>query len=128
MRQVRNDYTFRFGRQLYQIERAAIVAGLRAADVRIDKRLDGTVAVRYREKYLPVEPCAPVGKPASAPPPATNKEKRPQSRRGSDWNRNLDLNKAPKRRVPQATAPEMRNEIATRTIRKWRERQSSLLT
>jgi hypothetical protein len=96
LRQVRNDYTFRFGGELYRIERAAIVTGLRGADVRIEKRLDGTMAVRYGEKYLPVAPCAPAEKAVSAPPPAKHTEKRPRSRRGSDWNKNFDLHKAPK--------------------------------
>src|SRR5207248_5680003 len=41
MRQVRNDYTFRFDSELYQIERGAIVSGMRGAEVRVVKLLDG---------------------------------------------------------------------------------------
>jgi hypothetical protein len=56
-RQVRPDYTLRWDGKLYQIERAAIVPGLRQADVRVEARLDGTLAVRHRERYLPVKEC-----------------------------------------------------------------------
>jgi hypothetical protein len=53
-RQVNNDYTIQFQGALYQIERASIVAGLRGATVRVEKRLDGSVHVRFRERYLAV--------------------------------------------------------------------------
>ena len=61
-RQVRNDYTLRFDNELYQIEPRAVVSGLRGANVRVEQRLDGAVAVRYGEKYLPVAQCAPAEK------------------------------------------------------------------
>jgi hypothetical protein len=96
-RQVRNDYTLQWEGALYQIERAAITTGLRGANVRVEKRLDGAVAVRYGEKYLPVTLCAPAEKKASVPPPAERSSaRRRQAKRDSDWNRNFDLKKAPK--------------------------------
>jgi hypothetical protein len=67
------------------------------ANVRVEKRLDGEVAVRYGEKYLPVKTCAPTAKKASAPPPAKRSNaRRQQPQRGSDWNQQFDLKKAPK--------------------------------
>ena len=81
-RQVRNDYTLRLDGQFYQIARQAVVSGLRGANVRVEQRLDGTVAVRYGEKYLPVTQCAPAEKKARAPKPAKH---RPAARR-SNWN------------------------------------------
>jgi len=95
-RQVRNDYTFNWEGQMYQIERRAIVSGLRGADVRVEKRLDQSLAVRYGEKYLPVKLCVPAKKKAAVSKPAEPTGKRRQARRGSDWNRNFDLKKAPK--------------------------------
>jgi hypothetical protein len=95
-RQVRNDYTLRFDGELYQIEREAIITGLRGANVRVEKRLDGAVAVRYGEKYLPVKTCAPAEKKAPVPPPVKHPSQRRQPRRGSDWDKNFDLKKAPK--------------------------------
>jgi transposase len=91
-RQVRNDYTLRLDGQFYQIARQAVVSGLRGANVRVEQRLDGTVAVRYGEKYLPVTQCAPAEKKARAPKPA----KRLPAARRSNWNQNFDLKKAPK--------------------------------
>ena len=58
-------------------------------------RLDGTLAVRYGEKYLPVQQCAPAEKKAAAPT-AQPTGKRRQAARGSNWNQNFDLKKAPK--------------------------------
>ena len=47
-RQVRTDYTLPWDGKFYQIERQAIVSGLRGANVRVEERLDGSLAVRYR--------------------------------------------------------------------------------
>jgi hypothetical protein len=96
-RQVRNDYTLRFESELYQIERQSITTGLRGADVRVERRLDSALAVRYGEKYLPVKLCVPAEKKASEPPPAKPPEKRSRHPQlDSDWNRNFDLKKGPR--------------------------------
>ncbi len=97
-RQVRNDYTLRFEGQLYQIERPAMVGRLRGAEVRVEKRLDGSLAVRFEERYLTVRPCEVAEQPiAKAPPVKPARARRPHARqRGSDWNKNFDLKKAPK--------------------------------
>ena len=94
-RQVRNDYTLRFDRMLYRVKRESIVTGLRGATVRVEKRLDGSVAVRYQDRYLDcalceahaVEPIAAESKPV----PAVRK---PAASR-SNWNETFDLKKAP---------------------------------
>jgi len=99
MRQVRNDYTLRWEGKLYQIESGAVTTGLRGAPVRVEQRLDGSLAVRYGERYLPVEECAAAdqGKAAkSAGPGKATKTQAGHGRRGSDWNKNFDLQKAPK--------------------------------
>jgi hypothetical protein len=92
-RQVRNDYTLRWEGRLYQIERRAIVPGLRGANVRVEQRLDGSMAVRHGERYLPVQECV-VAVPSKAQPEA--KPVKAAKRQGSDWNKNFDLKKAPK--------------------------------
>ena len=90
-RQVRPDYTLRWDGKLYQIERQAVTTGLRRANVRVEKRLDGSLAVRHGERYLSVQECAVADKPKAKPAakPATK-----QPRRGSDWNQNFDLKTA----------------------------------
>jgi hypothetical protein len=96
-RQVRNDYTLRLDGEVYQIEPQAVVSGLRGANVRVEQRLDGAVAVRYGARYLPVTQCAPAEKKkAPAPKQAGTAGKRRQPRRGSAWDKNFDLKKAPK--------------------------------
>jgi hypothetical protein len=95
-RQVRNDYTLRLDSELYQIEPQAVVSGLRGANVRVERRLDDEVAVRYGEKYLPVKRCVPTEKRAPVPKQAGTEAKRRQPRRGSAWNENFNLKNAPK--------------------------------
>jgi transposase len=95
-RQVRNDYTLQWDGELYQIEPRAVVSGLRRANVRVEQRLDGALAVRYGEKYLPVTRCEAAAKKAPAVAQVKPTGKRRQPQRGSDWNRNFDLKKAPK--------------------------------
>jgi hypothetical protein len=94
-RQVRNDYTLRWDGKLYQIDRRAVVSGLRGANVRVEKRLDGSLAVRYGERYLPVKECV-VAEKTKAPPPTKTAKAHRAKGRGSDWNKNFDLTKAPK--------------------------------
>jgi transposase len=96
MRQVRPDYTLRWDGKLYQIERAAVVSGLRGANVRVEKRLDGSLAVRHGERYLPVQECAVADKPKKEWPRKPAVKGRRTNSRGSDWNRNFDLKKGPK--------------------------------
>jgi hypothetical protein len=94
-RRVNNDYTIQFETKIYQIARRDICAGLRGAVVRVEKRRDGSVAVRFRDRYLSIEQCAqrPVAtavKPAAKPKPQAT----PAGRK--EWGRNFDLKKAPK--------------------------------
>lgn len=87
-RQVANDYTFQFQRQKYQIARAQVRPGLRGAAVRIELRLDGSLAVRYQDRYLEVSPCPP-SQPAAQP-----RSVKPRKRRSSGpsdvWRKSQD--------------------------------------
>ena len=94
-RQVRNDYTLRWDGKFYQIERQAVVSGLRGANVRVEKRLNGSLAVRYGERYLPVKECAVADQP-KVPPPAKTAKAHRTGGQGSNWKKNFDLQKAPK--------------------------------
>jgi hypothetical protein len=58
-RQVADDYTIRFDTRIYQIARADVRAGLRGGEVRVEVRLDGSLAVRFRDHYLTVSECQP---------------------------------------------------------------------
>jgi transposase len=95
MRQVRNDYTFPLDAEFYQIERQAVVSGLRKASVRVEKRLDGSLAVRFGERYLAVSRCTAVRK-TDAPPVRSSPRRPPRNPQGHEWTRNFDLKKGPK--------------------------------
>jgi hypothetical protein len=95
-RRVDNDYTLRWDGKRYQIERQAVTTGLRRANVRVEQRLDGSLAVRFGERYLPVTECEVATKPkAAARPEKKAKPRQTKKGRGSDWNKNFDLKKAP---------------------------------
>jgi hypothetical protein len=84
-RQVNNDYTVQLDGRFYQIQREAICAGLRGAVVRIERRLDGSLAVRFRDRYLAVKTCGrvrPTPEPTPKPTakPATRSQPSPAMR------------------------------------------------
>jgi transposase len=56
-RQINPDYTFRNGGKAYQIARRCIQPGMRGGTVRFEMRLDGSMAARFRDKWLEVSEC-----------------------------------------------------------------------
>jgi biotin operon repressor len=93
-RQVDNDYTIRVDGKIYQIVRQDVCSGLRKAEVRVEKRRDGSVAVRFRNRYLRLKQCEPRPKANSKKVAKARVKAKPVKR--SEWNKNFDLNKAPK--------------------------------
>jgi hypothetical protein len=86
-RQVDNDYTIRFDNHTYQIARADVRAGLRRGEVRVEVRLDGSLAVRFRGRYLTVTECQPRPK-----VPAVRPHRKPVAARPkSQWMKNFHL-------------------------------------
>jgi hypothetical protein len=88
-RQVHNDYTIQFDNKIYQIARSDIRAGLRKAAVRVEVRLDDSIAVRFRNHYLTVTPCAerPTAHPVPKKPAGSLTTPRPKSQ----WMQNFHL-------------------------------------
>src|ERR1017187_6865394 len=87
-RQVGNGYTIQFDNRIYQIARQDIRAGLRRASVRVELRLDGSMAIRFRDRYLTVTECAERPKAvAHKKPAASKKAPRPKSQ----WMKNFYL-------------------------------------
>jgi hypothetical protein len=58
-RQVTNDYTVRYDAKVYQIDRQDVRPGMRKAWVRLEERLDGTIAVQFQGRYVRVRRCEP---------------------------------------------------------------------
>lgn len=73
-RRVANDYTVSWNGQLYQIPREAVQPGLRAATVRVEQRLDGTVWVRVGERTVQVAPCERHPRPVPQPAQPVRKD------------------------------------------------------
>jgi transposase len=68
-RSVANDYTVRWAGQRWAIPRAEVRPGLRGARVQVERRLDGSSWVRFRDCYLSLIPC-PAAEPVLAASPS----------------------------------------------------------
>jgi transposase len=93
-RVVANDYTIRYDKKIYQIARAEIRPGLRGATVRVEERLDRSVGVRFRDRYLTVSVC----EAHPQPTPHAKAPELPKPSRGrpaSLWMKGFDLKKSP---------------------------------
>lgn len=93
-RQVSPDYTIRNDGRMYRIARKGVRPGMRGGTVRVEIRLDGSMAVRFRGKLLEVTECeipfkraAPQKKPSPvAPKPRTTSAQRTKAWRNSGQN------------------------------------------
>ncbi len=96
-RQVTNDYTVRYDGKVYQIDRRDIRTGMRKAWVRVEQRLDGTIAVQFQGRYVRVRRCAPPLRDLASPKTAKAKSPRPTGKpKGkSDWMKNFSLRSGP---------------------------------
>jgi DNA-binding Lrp family transcriptional regulator len=59
MRTVGSDYTIQFQSTRYQIARHSVSVGLKGQQVRVESRLDGSIAIRFEGRYLEVAACGP---------------------------------------------------------------------
>lgn len=109
-RQVGNDYTLRFDNKIYQIARADIRTGLRGAEVRVEVRLDASMAVRFRRHYLAVTECQPAPKVAAPPRPRKPAAPRPKSK----WMKNFYLTSPEKTALAVTATPPARSENSIR--------------
>ena len=64
---VTSDYTIRYQGKIYQIGRGDIHPGLRGGRVRVEQRLDGSLAVKFRQYRLRVAECQPQPKRPRSP-------------------------------------------------------------
>jgi DNA-binding Lrp family transcriptional regulator len=56
-RVITNDYTLAFGGSRYQIVKSSIMPRMRGSRVRVEVRLDGTLAARWEGKYVEITRC-----------------------------------------------------------------------
>jgi transposase len=102
-RSVANDYTVRWAGQRWAIPRAEVRPGLRGARVQVERRLDGSSWVRFRDGYLSLTPCPAASELAASPsglrPPglAANSKRKPQYKPPPThpWKRTLLLCRKP---------------------------------
>ncbi len=97
-RQVRHDYTFRWDGKLYQIERQAITTGLRGATCGWRGGWMASWRCAIGETLFAGERVRAGGKAGSRARAGARpaQRHRAEAERGSDWNKNFDLKKAPK--------------------------------
>jgi DNA-binding Lrp family transcriptional regulator len=96
-RQVTNDYTVRYDGKIYQIDRRDIRTGMRKATVRVEERLDATIAVQFQGRYVRVRRCAPPLRELASPKTTKAKSPRPTGKpKGkSGWMENFSVRSGP---------------------------------
>jgi transposase len=92
-RMVTADYTIHYQGKIYQIARADIRAGLRGGRVRVEQRLDGSLAVKFRERYVSTTECQPRPR-TPPPPPPVGRSKKATSKAGRAWMKDFNLQKS----------------------------------
>ena len=88
-RQVSDGYTIQVDSQTYKIAHSDIRAGLRGADVRVEMRLDDSMAVRFGQRYVTVAACQPPPKVSKPKPSSARKPAQPRAK--STWMMNFHL-------------------------------------
>ena len=96
-RQVTNDYTVRYDGKVYQIDRRDIQVGMRKAWVRVEERLDGSIAVQFQGRYARVRRCAPPLPELASLQTMEAKAPRPTRKPTpkSDWMKNFTVRSGP---------------------------------
>ena len=96
-RQVTNDYTIRWDGKVYQIDRRDVQTGMRKAWVRVEQRLDETIAVQFQGRYLRVSRCTPPLRELTSIKIMAAKRPRPTGKpKGkSDWMENFSVRSGP---------------------------------
>jgi len=90
---VTSDYTIRYQGKIYQIARGDIRPGLRGGRVRVEQRLDGSMAVKFRQQRLGVAECQAQPKTSSPRKPTSAPRLRPKV--VHNWMKDFDLRKSP---------------------------------
>ena len=87
------DYTIRYQGKIFQIARGDIRPGLRGGRVRVEQRLDGSMAVKFRQYGLSVAECQP--RPKTLPPPKPVSAPKPRPKVAHNWMKDFHLHKSP---------------------------------
>jgi len=87
------DYTIRYQGKIFQIARNDIRSGLRGGRVRVEQRLDGSMAVKFRQYGLSVAECQP--RPKTPPPPKPVSAPKSRPKVAHNWMKDFHLQKSP---------------------------------
>jgi len=90
---VTSDYTIRYQGKIYQIARGDIRPGLRGGRVRVEQRLDGSTAVKFRQHRLRVAECQAQPKTPLVPKRVIAPKAGPEV--VHNWMKDFDLHKSP---------------------------------
>ena len=93
-RTIGNDYTLQFRGQRYQIANSSLQVGMRGEKIRVEARLDGRLAFRYRGQYVAAGVCLEAPPPAPQKPPRSVRKDHNRGGR-SQWMRGFHLADSP---------------------------------
>jgi hypothetical protein len=93
-RSISNDFTLQFRGQRYQIAKTSLQVGMRGEKIRVEARLDGSLAFRYQGQYVTAAVCSEA---LPQQPQKSSKPMRKDHNRGgrSQWMSDFHLNDSP---------------------------------
>ena len=94
-RVIGQDYTIRYERQLYQIQREHIRPGLKGKRIRMEQRLDGTVVAQGPDGALPIALCAGAERRAPVAAAVAKPRKAGRHARATTWMNGFYLHSGP---------------------------------
>jgi Homeodomain-like domain len=93
-RTIANDYTLQFRGQRYQIAKANVQVGMRGQKIRVEARLDGSLAFRYQGQYVTAALCSEA--PHQQPQKSSQPVRKDHNRGGrSRWMKDFHLQDSP---------------------------------
>ena len=90
-RRIGNDYTFQLQGQQYQIARTSARIGMRGKALRVEARLDGSIAARWEGEYLEISRCESVPRSGETDQPAATARKDHNRGGRSAWMKNFSV-------------------------------------
>jgi len=96
-RKITNDYTLRWQSKVWQIPRSEVRPGMRNGIAQVEERLDGSLAVTFRGRDVPVTECPlPTRTKSTVKPEKGPAAKCAGKKRGKhSWGNGFDLHRAP---------------------------------
>jgi hypothetical protein len=98
-RQLDNGYVLQYDAKFFRVHRQDVRPGMRKAWVRVEERLDGSIAVQHEGRYVRVSRCPQPERQSGRTPTAKLPNQKAKPKRKSNWMENFSIRSGPSLRV-----------------------------